>query len=1013
MKVKSNLRSLATFLLGIFATINVLAQDINVSGTVIDSFGDPIMGATVLEVGTTNGCVTDLDGNFSLKVAQGATIRFSFIGYKTQEIPATATMNVTLAEDSELLEDVVVIGYGTAKKGDLTGSVTAIKPDEKNRGMITNAQDMISGKIAGVSVTNGGGAPGSGSTIRIRGVSSLNASNDPLIVIDGLAMDNNGTPGMANALSMVNPNDIETFTVLKDASATAIYGSRGSNGVIIITTKKGLKNSKPKLSYNGNVSMSTKKGLLELMTADEFRPWVAETYGDAGIALLGSANTNWQDQIYRTAISTDHNLTLAGGTAGMPYRASIGYTNENGILKTSGMQRYTASFNLSPSFLTNHLTFNINGKGMIARTRYAQTGAIGAAVLMDPTQPVQVPSNDDRYNPEQYKNFNGYFQWIGASGFNDSEWSFGRNGNATANPVAMLEGKKDIAMSYVFNGSAEGTYKVHGFEDLVLHATYGVNLAHSKQDTDVQPWSSDALYYGNTGSTKKNNRNITFNAYAQYNKDFEKGDQHFDVMLGYEWQHVYSEWLSNYWGMYPSTNNDKSLAGTKYNETNPKGVWGKTENYIVSFFGRANYSFLGRYGLTATVRRDGSSRFLNHWSTFPAFAFAWNFKEEGFLKDNEVLSEGKLRLSYGETGQQEVNNDYPYFASYSETYNQNGDGHWYPLVGTGDLQRPKEYNKNLKWETTTTYNIGLDLGFLNGRFTLNGDVYYRKTTDLLNIVSVAAGSNFRNKVWGNIGDLENKGFEVMATIRPIQKQNWQWEFSVNAAYNKSKITSLIDSQGDDYFVPTGGISAGTGNTCQAFKKGEAAGAFYVYQQVYNEETGMPIEGVYVDRNGDGKISVADKYFYKSAVAPWTGGFNTKLTYKKWDLGLGLRASLGNYVFNDTMAGNCYTGLATVTSYNHLENRPKTAVGLAFQSYDNPLSDYFVQNASFLKCDNITLGYSFDKFFGTKAYGRVYAAASNVFTITKYKGVDPEVFGGIDNNMYPRPLNILLGLSLNF
>jgi len=1008
MNVKFNLRSLATFLLGIFATLNVMAQDITVQGVVNDAFGDPIMGATVLQVGTTNGCVTDLDGNFSLKAPKDAIIRFSFIGYRAQEVPAAENMVITLAEDSELLEDVVVIGYGTAKKGDLTGSVTAIKPDEKNRGVVTNAQDMISGKIAGVSVTNAGGAPGSGSTIRIRGGSSLNASNDPLIVIDGLAMDNNGTPGMANALSMVNPNDIETFTVLKDASATAIYGSRGSNGVIIITTKKGLKNTKPKISYNGNVNVSTKKGLLEVMTADEFRPWVRETYGAAGVALLGGCgtSTDWQDQIYRTAVSTDHNLTISGGTAGMPYRASIGYTNENGILKTSGMNRYTASFNLSPSFLTNHLTFNINGKGMIARTRYANTGAIGAAVLMDPTQPVSTSSH-------KFDNFGGYYQWTGVSAFNDPTWEYGRNGNATANPVALLEGKNDVAMSYVFNGNAEGTYKIHGFEDLVLHANLGANIAHSKQDTDIQPWSSEALYYGNYGSTTKNNRNISFNAYAQYNKDFSKADQHFDIMVGYEWQHVYSESCGNYWGIYPLTNADASKAGQKYNESNPDGVWGKTENYIVSFFGRAYYSLLGRYGLTVTVREDGSSRFKNHWSTFPAFAFAWNFKEEGFLRDNDVLSEGKLRLSYGETGQQEIGQDYSYFASYNETKNQSGDGHWYPLVGTGELQRPNAYNKDLKWETTTTYNVGVDLGFLNGRFTFNGDVYYRKTSDLLNTVSVAAGSNFRNKVTGNIGDLENKGFEVMATIRPIQKTDWQWEFSVNAAYNQNKITSLIESKGDDYTVLTGGISAGTGNQCQAFRKGEAAGAFYVYQQVYNEETGLPIEGVYVDRNGDGKISSEDRYFYKSAVAPWTGGFNTKLTYKNWDLGMGLRASFGNYVFNDTQAGNAYCGPSTVTSYAHLENRPKTASMLNFQSYDNPLSDYFVQNASFLKCDNITLGYSFNKFFGLNSNGRVYAAASNVFTITKYQGVDPEVFGGIDNNMYPRPLNILLGLSLNF
>ncbi len=1006
MKVKFNLRFLAVMLCGIFATLSAMAQDITVKGTVNDAFGDPVMGATVLQVGTTNGCVTDLDGNFSLKAPEGAILRFSFIGYRSQEHPAAANMTITLEEDSEMLEDVVVIGYGVARKNDLTGSVTAIKADDKNKGFVTNAQDMLSGKVAGVSITNAGGAPGSGSSIRVRGGSSLNASNDPLIVIDGLAMDNNGTPGMANALSMVNPADIESFTVLKDASATAIYGSRGSNGVIIITTKKGVRDSKPHVMYNGNVSASMPKGLLDVMSADEFRPWVEKTYGEAGTALLGNADTDWQKEIYRTAISTDHNVTVAGGVKNMPYRATVGYTNENGILKTSGLQRTTASFNLSPAFFEDHLTFNINGKGMFAKTRYANTAAIGSAVLMDPTQPV-------RTTDPTFSNFNGYFQWLLDAAYDDPTWPSTYNSNATANPVAQLEGKKDIAKSYVFQGNIEGTYKTHGLENLVWHANYGWNLASSKQNTDCYNWGTDALYYGNTGSTTKHNRNISFNAYTQWLDDIDAADQHYDVMVGYEWQHIYAESRGNYWGIYPDTNNNPDKRGTKYNETNPDGVWGKTENYIVSFFGRANYNLLGRYGLTATVRYDGSSRFEDHWALFPAFAFAWNFKEEAFLKDVDVMNEGKLRLSYGQTGQQEIGSDYAYFASYNETFNQQGDGHWYPVLGDGNLQRPNAYNKSLKWETTTTYNAGLDLGFFDNRFTLNADVYYRETTDLINDVYVSAGSNFRNKVKGNIGSLENKGFEVMATFRPIQKQNLSWEFSVNAAYNKNEVTELIKSEGDDYFVSTGGISAGTGNECQAFVVGKPAHVFHVYQQVYDENTGLPIEGVYVDRNGDGEITTADKYYYKQAMAPWTAGFSTKVNYKNWDFGMNLRASFGNYVFNDTQAGNAYCGIATVSSYNHLENRPMTARKLNFQSYDNALSDYFVQNGSFLKCDNITVGYSFNNAFGTKINGRVYAAASNVFTITKYEGVDPEVFGGIDNNVYPRPFNVLVGLSLNF
>ena len=990
---------LLTLVIGLFLSVGAFAQQITVNGIVKDTTGEPVIGANVLVKGTTNGTITDFDGNFQLSANKGDIIVISFIGFTAQELPATAElMNVVLKDDSEMLSEVVVIGYGVAKKNDLTGSVTAMKPDEMNKGLVTNAQDMMQGKIAGVNVTSASGTPGAGAQIRIRGGSSLNASNDPLIVIDGLAMDNSGVQGLSNPLSMVNPNDIETFTVLKDASATAIYGSRGSNGVIIITTKKGKSGSKPTLNYSGNVSVSTKKKTIEVMDGNEFRQFVTNMYGEGSAAVntLGKANTDWQSEIYRAAVSTDHNVTLSGGLKNMPYRATVGYTNQQGILKTSKFERLTASLNLSPSLLEDHLKINLNAKGMIAKTRYANTSAVNAAVWMDPTQDIY----DSR---EEYKNFGGYFQWTSnGAALNDSNWPLTYNTLATKNPVALLDQQDDNATSKTFIGNAEFDYKVHGFEDLRLHMNLGADYSTGKQTTIISPYSSTNHYYGYDGWTETDKYNLLLTAYAQYMKDFNEA-HHFDIMGGYEWQHFHREGTSNGWGYYQSTHNEKPGQKTEHNANN--NPWA-TENYLVSFFGRANYSLLDRYMLTATVRYDGSSRFKDHWALFPSFAFGWRIKEEAFLKDVDALSDLKLRLGYGQTGQQEGIGDYNYFASYN--VNTAVDS-FYPLIGNGQLNRPIAYNNNLTWETTTTYNAGLDFGFWNGRLTGNIDWYYRETTDLLNTVSVAAGSNFRNQVMSNIGSLKNTGIEASLNWKAISNNDWLWDLGVNFTYNQNEITELIDG---DYQL-TGGISSGTGNMCQAHAVGHPAGSFYVYQQVYDSK-GMPIEGAVVDRNGDGTITTADKYLYKSPSAPWTAGFTSKLMYKNWDFSFSLRASFDNYVFNDLEAGSSNISSSQVLAQSgYLSNRPKNVLDKAWQTYDWVLSDYFVQNGSFLKCDNITLGYTFDQLFGAKIGGRVYATASNVFTITNYKGIDPEVAGGIDNSLYPRPFTALVGLSLNF
>ena len=990
---------LLTLVVGLFLSVGAFAQQIAVKGIVTDTAGEPVIGANVLVKGTTNGTITDFDGNFQLSANKGDIIVISFIGFTAQELPATAElMNVVLKDDSEMLSEVVVIGYGVAKKNDLTGSVTAMKPDEMNKGLVTNAQDMMQGKIAGVNVTSASGTPGAGAQIRIRGGSSLNASNDPLIVIDGLAMDNSGVQGLSNPLSMVNPNDIETFTVLKDASATAIYGSRGSNGVIIITTKKGKSGSKPTVNYSGNVSVSTKKKTIEVMDGNEFRQFVTNMYGEGSAAVntLGTANTDWQSEIYRAAVSTDHNVTISGGLQNMPYRATVGYTNQQGILKTSKFERLTASLNLSPSFFEDHLKVNLNAKGMIAKTRYANTSAVNAAVWMDPTQDIY----DSR---DEYKNFGGYFQWTSnGAALNDPNWPLTYNTLATKNPVALLDQQDDNATSKTFIGNAEFDYKVHGFEDLRLHMNLGADYSTGKQTTIISPYSSTNHYYGWDGWTETDKYNLLFTAYAQYMKDFNEA-HHFDIMGGYEWQHFHREGMSNGWGYYQNTHNEKAGQKTEHNANN--NPWA-TENYLVSFFGRANYSLLDRYMLTATVRYDGSSRFKDHWALFPSFAFGWRIKEEAFLQDVEALSDLKLRLGYGQTGQQEGIGDYNYFASYN--VNTAVDS-FYPLIGNGQLNRPNAYNNNLTWETTTTYNAGLDFGFWNGRLTGNIDWYYRETTDLLNTVSVAAGSNFRNQVMSNIGSLKNTGIEASINWKAISNNDWLWDLGFNLTYNENEITELVDG---DYQL-TGGISSGTGNMCQAHAVGHPAGSFYVYQQVY-DKNGLPIEGAVVDRNGDGTITTADKYLYKSPSAPWTAGFTSKLMYKNWDFSFSLRASFDNYVFNDLEAGASNISSSQVLAQSgYLSNRPLNVLEKAWQTYDWVLSDYFVQNGSFLKCDNITLGYSFDKLFGAKIGGRVYATASNVFTITNYKGIDPEVAGGIDNSLYPRPFTALVGLSLNF
>jgi len=1007
--IKQRNKLLIAMMLGMLLSVQAFAQSLTVTGVVKDNMGEAVIGANVVVKGTTNGTITDFDGNFTLTANKGDIIVISFIGYQPQELPAAANMNVILKDDSQLLDDVVVIGYGTVKKDDATGSVTAIKPDKISKGITTSPQDMITGKIAGVNVVSTGGTPGAGATIRVRGGSSLNASNDPLIVIDGLAMDNDGVKGMSNPLSLVNPNDIETFTVLKDASATAIYGSRASNGVIIITTKKGSAGSAPKVSYDGNVSFGKLRSKLDVMTGDEYREYVTNLYGEEKLPHeLGTANTDWQDEIYRTAISHDHNITISGGLKNMPYRVSLSYTNQNGIIKTSNFERFTASVNLAPAFFDNYLKFNINAKSMVAWNQYADGGVVGSAITMDPTRPVY----DNSTNV-----FGGYYQWSTKAEFNNPDWLLTKNSLAPQNPVALLDLKDDQAKSKSFIGNIEVDYKFHFLPDLRIHANLGADYSEGRQTTVISPYSYSNNYYGWNGTSYEYKYNLSGSAYLQYIKDFNEGKHALDVMVGMEEQHFHRTGYEIGQGTDPVT-------GDAYDERKRDNTAYGYHSTLLSYFGRINYTFLNRYLLTATLRQDGTSRFdsNNRWGTFPSFAFGWKMKEESFLQDVDFLSDLKLRLGWGITGQQNLSNtmDFPYMALYTANrefaYLPMGDQYLTTL-------RPGAYNPDLKWEETTTWNAGIDFGFLNGRITGTLDYYYRETNDLINTVYIPTGMNFSNMLTSNVGSLRNQGVEFSINAKPIVTDDFVWDLGYNITWNNNKITKLTASDDSDYYVATGGISTATGSTIQAHKVGYAASSFYVYQQVY-DENGKPVENTFVDRNHDGMINDSDRYIYKKPSADVLMGLTSKMTYKNWDFSFALRASIGNYVYNDVLANRSdvsTTGIWSTSGF--YSNRPTAALDLGFSGVGNYyMSDYFVQNASFLRCDNITLGYSFQNLFKTNGYngvgGRIYATVQNPFVITGYDGLDPEVQGsadtpGIDNNIYPRPVTFLIGLSLQF
>lgn len=891
MKRNATFKVLLMFIVGLFLSVNTFAQQIVVKGIVKDTTGEPIIGANVIVKGTTNGTITDFDGNFLLNANKGDIIIISFIGYRSQEAQAAASMNIILKDDTELLDEVVVIGYGSVKKDDLSGSVVAIKAEEMNKGAVTSPQELIMGKVPGLSVSQGDGAPGAGSTIRIRGGASLNASNDPLIVIDGVPVSNDAAPGTPNALATINPNDIETFTVLKDASATAIYGSRASNGVIIIQTKKGTQD-KIKVSYSGTFTAKDPYKRIETLDAQSFREVMQAQYpeGTAQSAdiqrilnVYPNQSTDWQDAIYQTGLSTDQNIGIAGKAGFMPFRISLGYNTEKGTLKTSKYERYTGAVNLSPKFFDNHLSVDINVKGTINKNRFADSGAVGAAAFFDPTKPIY--DEENRYN--------GYWNWGIVQG--------AQADLATQNPLSLLYDRNNHGTTKRSLGNIQLDYKIHGLEDLHANLNLGYDVAKTTGRNFVNSNSVQSsldktftgLGQGNTWNNLRRNHLLDF--YMNYAKNIESIKSNFDIMAGYSWQHFY---YANHDITYSNPTEDLGAKeGYTYDENERHYIRDDHrripyENYLISFFGRLNYNFMDRYLLTATLRRDGSSRFSenNRWGLFPSAALAWTISNEPFMKATEnVLSKLKLRLGYGVTGQQEIG-DYQYITSYSFSTNPNTT-----YLGT-TLLKPNGYSPDLKWEQTTTYNVAIDFGFLNNRINGSIEYYQKHTKDLLNTISAAAGTNFINLITANVGKMKNKGVEANVNAIAIQSKDFTWEVGYNITWNDSKITKLTTTFNPDYQ----GIDAGTN---QKHQVGEMPGTFYLYQQVY-DENGKPIQNAFVDRNNDGQITEADRYLtHKSPMAKVYMGFSSQFSYKKWDLGFNLRANFGNYVYNGVASGN--------------------------------------------------------------------------------------------------------------
>ena len=966
--------------------LQLLAQTRTIKGEVTDAQnGEALIGATVTVEGEKGGTVTDFDGNFSLQVSSSAKkIKVSYIGYIDKVLAISENMNVKLESDSKALADVVVIGYGTARKSDLTGSVATVKAKDFNKGLVSSPEQLINGKVSGVQIMSNSGSASAGSTIRVRGGASLNASNDPLIVLDGVPLEQGGISGnSSNFLSMINPSDIESMTVLKDASSTAIYGSRASNGVIIITTKKGQQGGL-KVNFNTTNSMQTRAQMVDMLSHDDFVTVINQFGTDNQKSLLGNANTDWNDEVYRTAFGTDNNLSLSGSIGKyLPFRVSAGYYNQSGLVRKDNVERWTGNVVLTPSFFQDHLKLTINAKGTLNNNSFNNGGAVWAAATFNPTIPVYSGNS----------NYGGYNEALDADGYPVNA--------GVRNPRGLVDLYDSKSKVSRFIGSMDVDYKVHFLPDLKLHATIGADYAKGDGTIYVpayaaQSFNKDEALSGNDykyGPQKNENRLLTL--YANYAKYFENIKSNVDLTAGYDYQ---------YWKSTTPLYYTKSAAGTTLSTVKASDY----RHVMLSYYGRVNYSFDGKYLLTATVRRDASSRFSKdtRWGTFPSVALGWTLTEEPWLKDNKVVSNLKLRASYGVTGQQEGIGNYNYLPVYTSS-----------VTGAEALingqyittYRPEAYVSDLKWETTTSWNFGLDFGFLNGRIGGAIDFYTRKTKDLLASVPTAAGTNFSKTILTNVGNVDSKGIEVSLNATPIQTKDWEWNLSYNFTWQNMKVKNLSLTQGGSQTNVKVGPSIDA-YQFQVLSEGYEPYMFYVYHQLYDSETGKPIEGAYADLNGDGEINDADLYRYHSPAPKYIMGLSTSLRYKQLTLGMSFRANIDNYVYNGM---GMSTGAWETVSYNNsqLNNLNTSFLKTGFKTRQY-LSDYYVENASFLKLDNLSLSYNVGK-INKWASLTVSAMVQNVFTITGYSGTDPEVPNGMDNSFYPRPRTYSVSLGLQF
>ena len=949
-----------------------------ITGTVIDELGESVIGATVKAINTSMGTITDIDGNFTLQVpAEVKQLTISYVGYVTQTVDITSEpIRVQLKSDNQLLQEVVVVGYGVTRKSDLTGSVSTMKADDFNGGTINSPEQLINGKVSGVQIMSSGGSPSAGSSIRIRGGASLNASNDPLIVVDGVPLENGGITGSGNFMSMINPSDIESMTVLKDASSTAIYGSRASNGVLLITTKKG-SGDRLKVSFSTNNSLSVKTQTSDVLSAGQFRAVINEQGSDTQKSLLGTTDTNWTNEIFHSAFATDNNVSVSGKAGFLPFRVSVGYLNQAGILRSDKLERYTGSVVVNPSFFDNHLRLTLNAKGSVSETRFADTGAIYNAASFNPTVPVY--SGNDR--------FGGYFESVSPGGVPD----------ATLNPVGLLDYLDHQGEVKRVIGNFDIDYKFHFLPDLKAHISLGLDYAEG-YGIYYCP-DGVGMNYQVGGSNNKygpqTNTNKLFTGYLNYNKNVESIKSNIDVTAGYDYQ----SWVAKTVG-YDSFN----VFGEKQGTTAPTDQ----RHLLISYYGRLNYSFDNRYLLNVTMRTDGTSRFSpdDRWGYFPSVGIGWRLNEEGFMKGISWLNSLKLRVSYGVTGQQEIGNNY----GYMPVYNTSTPGAYY-LMGKDyiPMLRPQGYISNLKWETTTSWNYGFDFSVLDNRLSGSFDYYTRKTKDLLAEVPVPAGANFNSRMTTNVGNVDSQGLEFTLNATPVTTKDFTWDVSFNATWQSMKVKNLSLAPG------TATVNTLVGPTfdsyaIQVLSEGYEPYMFYLYHQLY-DNNGKPIEGRYADTNDDGVIDNNDRYRCKSPTPDWILGFSTNLQWKKWTLGFSLRANIGNYVYN----GNAMSmGAWETVSYNtyQLNNLNASYLKTGFQ-HRQRLSDYYLENASFLKMDNISLRYTFGKISDWCSNLYVGAMIQNVFTLTKYSGVDPEVPNGCDNSFYPRPRTFSLSVGVDF